>query len=430
MISALLLIDAKGKNIVSRYYRADVTRESADAFRTNVIAKKDTGSNPPITYIDGTTFIYVRNSDHYIVAVTKKNASPGLIFHFLFHLVKMFKSYFGTDYKADDLRDKFSVVYEIFDEVLDYGYPQNCAIDLMKQLIRLGKASNEVEEDASTITSQVTGAIDWRREGITYRKNEIFIDTLESVNLLISQTGAVLRSEVVGKIVMKAYLTGMPECRFGLNDKLLISNEKKTKGARRGKGSGVEIDDCSFHRCVRLGQFDQDRTITFIPPDGEFELMKYRVTENINLPFRILPVYEEISETTLKINIKVIANFSKQVSAQNVELKIPVPPNTANVMPKVGFGSAEYNSADQTIDWTLRKLTGGQETTFSAEVKMLKMTNDKVWSKPPINVIFAVPSFTASGLHVRFLKVYEKSSYQTVKWVRYMTRSGDYQIRL
>ena len=430
MISALLLIDAKGKNIVSRYYRADVTRESADAFRTNVIAKKDTGSNPPITYIDGTTFIYVRNSDHYIVAVTKKNASPGLIFHFLFHLVKMFKSYFGTDYKADDLRDKFSVVYEIFDEVLDYGYPQNCAIDLMKQLIRLGKASNEVEEDASTITSQVTGAIDWRREGITYRKNEMFIDTLESVNLLISQTGAVLRSEVVGKIVMKAYLTGMPECRFGLNDKLLISNEKKAKGARRGKGSGVEIDDCSFHRCVRLGQFDQDRTITFIPPDGEFELMKYRVTENINLPFRILPVYEEISETTLKINIKVIANFSKQVSAQNVELKIPVPPNTANVIPKVGFGTAEYNSADQTIDWTLRKLTGGQETTFSAEVKMLKMTNDKVWSKPPINVIFAVPSFTASGLHVRFLKVYEKSSYQTVKWVRYMTRSGDYQIRL
>lgn len=88
-----------------------MTKESADAFCTNVIAKKDTGSKPPITYIDGTTFIYVRNADHYIVAVTKKNASPGalfshfrndagLIFHFLFHLVKMFKSYFGADYKA------------------------------------------------------------------------------------------------------------------------------------------------------------------------------------------------------------------------------------------------------------------------------------------------------------------------------------------
>ena len=213
-------------------------------------------------------------------------------------------------------------------EVLDYGYPQNCAIDLMKVLIRLGKANDEVQEDASSITSQVTGAIDWyviidwlidgiidgiidswyrRREGITYRKNEMFIDTLESVNLLISQTGAVLRSEVVGKIVMKAFLTGMPECRFGLNDKLLISNEKKAKGNRRGKGTGVEIDDCSFHRCVRLGQFDQDRTITFIPPDGEFELMKYRVTENINLPFRILPVYEEIVGLLLCRRMQAIA---------------------------------------------------------------------------------------------------------------------------
>ena len=60
---------------------------------------------------------------------------------------------------------------------------------------------------------------------------------------------------------------------------------------------------------------------------------------------------------------------------------------------------------------------------------MLKMTNDKVLSKPPINVIFAVPSFTASGLHVRFLKVYEKSSNQTEQWVRNMTRTGDNQIR-
>ena len=80
MISALLLIDAKGKNIVSRYYRylaVSFFEWIEVAFRTNVIAKKDTGSNPPITYIDGTTFIYVRNSDHYIVAVTKKNASPG-----------------------------------------------------------------------------------------------------------------------------------------------------------------------------------------------------------------------------------------------------------------------------------------------------------------------------------------------------------------
>jgi AP-2 complex subunit mu-1 len=37
---------------------------------------------------------------------------------------------------------------------------------------------------------------------------------------------------------------------------------------------------------------------------------------------------------------------------------------------------------------------------------------------------------TASGLIVRFLKVFEKSGYQSVKWVRYLTRAkGGYQVR-
>lgn len=39
--------------------------------------------------------------------------------------------------------------------------------------------------------------------------------------------------------------------------------------------------------------------------------------------------------------------------------------------------------------------------------------------------------FTASGLIVRFLKVFEKNNYQSIKWVRYLTKaSGSYQIRV
>jgi hypothetical protein len=41
------------------------------------------------------------------------------------------------------------------------------------------------------------------------------------------------------------------------------------------EASSVELDDCQFHQCVKLGKFDSDRTISFIPPDGEFELMRY-----------------------------------------------------------------------------------------------------------------------------------------------------------
>lgn len=32
----------------------------------------------------------------------------------------------------------------------------------------------------------VTNAVSWRSEGIKYRKNEVFLDVIESVNLLVN----------------------------------------------------------------------------------------------------------------------------------------------------------------------------------------------------------------------------------------------------
>ena len=130
---------------------------------------------------------------------------------------------------------------------------------------------------------------------------------------------------------MKAVLSGMPECKLGLNDKLVLDKDgggvaraAAASGAGKKKASGVELDDVQFHRCVQLGKFDADRTITFVPPDGEFELMRYRITDNVNLPFRVIPVIEEQGKTRVVMNIKAIANFSNQLCATNVTFKIPV----------------------------------------------------------------------------------------------------------
>ena len=40
----------------------------------------------------------------------------------------------------------------------------------------------------------------------------------------VSKTGQVLQSEIVGSVKMKVKLTGMPELRLGLNDKVLFQN--------------------------------------------------------------------------------------------------------------------------------------------------------------------------------------------------------------
>jgi AP-2 complex subunit mu-1 len=64
----------------------------------------------------------------------------------------------------------------------------------------------------------------------------VFIDIVESVNVLLSNRGTVLRAEVMGQVIMKAKLSGMPECKFGINDKLLIKSATSENPAKEERG--------------------------------------------------------------------------------------------------------------------------------------------------------------------------------------------------
>ena len=79
-------------------------------------------------------------------------------------------------------------------------------------------------EKLKQITVRATGAISWRAEDIKYRRNEVFIDIIESINVLLSNRGTVLKADVAGRVCVKTQLSGMPECKFGINDKLVMRN--------------------------------------------------------------------------------------------------------------------------------------------------------------------------------------------------------------
>ena len=102
----------------------------------------------------------------------------------------------------------------------------------------------------------------------------------------------------------------MPECKFGINDKIVmeakgrggISGNNEAETSRSGKPV-VVIDDCQFHQCVKLSKFETEHSISFIPPDGEFELMRYRTTKDISLPFRVIPLVREVGRTKMEVKV-------------------------------------------------------------------------------------------------------------------------------
>ncbi|GAD97397.1 AP-2 complex subunit mu [Paecilomyces variotii No. 5] len=427
MLSGILIFNQKGENLIFRAFRNDCRPRLADIFRIQVISNAQVRS--PILTLGSTTFSHVKHENIYLVAVTKSNANAALVFEFLYRLIMLGKGYFGK-FDEEAVKNNFVLVYELLDEILDFGYPQNTETDTLKMYITTEGVKSAIANspaDSSRITMQATGALSWRRSDIKYRKNEAFVDVIEDVNLLMSATGTVLRADVNGQIVMRAYLSGTPECKFGLNDRLLLDSDG-TKATRAAAGS-VTLEDCQFHQCVKLGRFDADRTISFVPPDGEFELMRYRATENVNLPFKVHPIVREVGTTKVEYSVAIKANYGAKLFATNVIVRIPTPLNTAKITERTSQGRAKYEPEHNNIVWKIPRFSGQSEYVLTAEATLTSMTHQKAWSRPPLSLSFSLLMFTSSGLLVRYLKVFEKSNYSSVKWVRYMTRAGSYEIR-
>jgi len=440
MLSAILFVNLKGEIVIQRFFRDDIPTTAVDAFRQQVLAGLVNAT--PVVNIDGASFMYTRQNDMFIVAATRLNANPMIAFEFIIALINVFSAYFGTKFTEEGCRSNFVLIYELLDEMMDHGYPQLTAINHLKSAISLGsvKGSGELGAGATQhgmdkITSFITGGVDWREPNKHfYKTNEVYMDVLEAVNVLMSADGTVLRSDVSGKIQMKTYLSGMPECKFGLNDKLLMDKESDRRAAAGMRGQGrktsVAIDDVTFHRCVSLAQFDHDRTVSFVPPDGEFTLMKYRITNNILLPFTVSPSIIVRGRSRIEYEITIKGNFDPNLVAANVRMLIPTPPNTASGSAKVSTGRGKYKPLLNALQWKIPRFAGNGIYTLRGEAIIAASVEDKVWSRPPITLEFNVPMFTSSGLRVRFLKVVERSQYEAVKWVRYLTRNGNYAIRI
>jgi AP-2 complex subunit mu-1 len=126
----------------------------------------------------------------------------------------------------------------------------------------------------------------------------------------------------------------------------------------------------------------------------------------------------------------VSADFPDDKKATHVIFKIPVPASAASAKIQVGRGRAKYEPGERALVWRISSFPGGSESMLAATVELVPGVREKAWTRPPISCDFQIPMHSASGVQVRFLKVYEKSSYQTSRWVKYNTKAGEYQARI
>ncbi|VVT56484.1 uncharacterized protein SAPINGB_P005093 [Magnusiomyces paraingens] len=461
MASAIFFLDIKGKPLLSRNYRGDIPMSAVERFPLLLLeAEEESSVVPPCFSKEGVHYLYITHNDLYVLALSKRNANAAEILLFLHRIVKVLTEYFKR-LTEESIRDNFVVIYELLDEMMDFGHPQTTETQILKEYIT--QKSHELNVQVRPPVA-VTNAVSWRSEGLKYSKNEAFLDVVESVNMMVSPTGKVLRSEILGSIQMKCFLSGMPELRLGLNDRVIFDRQSNTTGqiinpnggaggrSAGGKGS-IELEDVKFHQCVRLSRFESDRTISFIPPDGEFELMSYRLNTTVKPLIWIDCQIRNFSNTRIEIKARARAQFKSRSHANDIDITIPVPEDADSPRLKVSQGSAKWKPELAAIVWHIKKLVGGKEIELSAQLNLPSVReNDDGGSslaggrdsqpstyleggssaQKPISVKFTIPFYTTSGIQVRYLKIIEpKLQYPSYPWVRYVTKSGDdYTIRI
>jgi AP-1 complex subunit mu len=92
------------------------------------------------------------------------------------------------------------------------------------------------------------------------------------------------------------------------------------------------MEDVKFHQCVRLARFESDRTNSFIPPDGEFELMSYRILKPVNPLVWVEAAVEAHRGSRVEYLVKVKGQFKRRSTANNVEIFVPIPYDADSLM--------------------------------------------------------------------------------------------------
>lgn len=440
-LSLFLVLSPRGDSLISRDFRGDLPKSAAESFFRNVKFYQGKQQDaPPVFHLDGINFFWIRKNGLFFVFANKVNHSPSLVIELLTRITRTFKDYCGV-LSEESLRANFVLLYELLDEMLDFGFVQGTSSDLLKSYVfnepvvvqRKGAHGFKMPSKGGSKTTPSTSVdkpIAFRQQ--KGRKNEIYVDVYERIAMTFSASGYVLNSEVAGSIQMKSYLQGNPALRLALNEELVVG-----KGAAAGGGGyGVlELDDCNFHECVNLEEWDGQRILTLTPPDGEFVVMNYRISSDFRTPFRIFPFFELVSPYKVELIVKIRADIPEQNYGANVSVEFPVPKNTSAVSCDLGVGvtgqHAEYQAKDRKVVWRIKKFTGGTEQTLRSRITLTGAHTATVRKEiGPISLSFEVPMFNPSNMQVRYLRIAENKGYTPYRWVRYVTRSSSYVCRL
>lgn len=408
MTSAIYILDRELRLIIQRQYREDLNVTSIlESFKSAYHKSHHLGG--PIVSNQGITFVFLQKKELIFMTPVWSDIDVFTQITFLEKFSQLIAKYFhhyklidakNEHITADLVRDNFILIYELFDECFDFGIPQLTEFSVLKDFIKLmikqedyydtshfNSETNEVEKRVETeINSSISRAavnkISWRPKGIFYNKNEFFVNFEENLKFKFNhKVHKVITNQISGQIDCKSYLSGMPDLKLGINESL--SSQKSI------------LNNIQYHQCVDLNKL-QGNTIEFIPPDGEFTLLNYRILDtNVLQPLILVKpqyrIFKKNETYKLRIKVDMVTTFKRKFSMVDVKIRIPLVIRhpilfvdfNRSMKFKTKLGNVIHSLETESLIWKIEKVQGTMRGEMLAEFDLL--TEKELWTSHMVN---------------------------------------------
>lgn len=118
------------------------------------------------------------------------------------------------------------------------------------------------------------------------------------------------------------------------------------------------LDDVSFHPCVRFKRWENEKILSFVPPDGNFRLISYHIDSlnSVQIPVYVKHSiqFRDGSNSKFEVTIGPRAGLGKVV--ENVVLQVELPKTVMNMSLTPTQGKYTFDSVKKSLTWDIGKI--------------------------------------------------------------------------
>lgn len=420
MIQNLFVLSGTGEVLIEKHWREKVKRSMTEVFWEEVSKATSHDQVLPIIATPKYYMVHTHRYGLFFLSTVRKEVAPLLVIETQIAIVDILLTYFNKKLNEQVLRENFSVVYQLLDEMVDGGFPSTTEGNTLKEMIkppnlawRLFQKLGDDDAKSGVTHALPMGAlskIPWRKNDVKYVQNQIYFDINESIDAIVSPHQGIIKAEVAGEIMCNCQLSGVPDLTLSLVNSNIL-------------------DECSLHRCVRINRFQRDRVLSFVPPDGSFKLITYRVRGLSSLPVWVKPKID-YKKGGGRVHVTFGMNFNgrnSNISAEEVVVTIPFPKTLQSISLTCDHGVIKHDEIAKVLRWDIGKMPkDGKSPVLRGSVTFPQhITPD---SAPVVSLKFNIKQMNVSGVGVDGLSI-RGVSYKPFKGVRKVTRGGRFQVR-